>query len=86
MPKSAPRFTRLPAANRRLTLIAAALDCMAEGGMAGFTVDKVCARAGVSRGLVTHHFGGMSGLLTASYAHLYTKDVPTTASLGHGQS
>ena len=86
MPKSAPRFTRLPAADRRLTLIAAALDCMAEGGMAGFTVDKVCARAGVSRGLVTHHFGGMSGLLAATYAHLYTKDVPTTASLGYGHS
>ena len=81
MPKPAPRFTRLPAADRRLTLIEAALACMADGGMAGFTVDKVCARARVSRGLVTHHFGGMAGLLTATYAHLYAKAVPTTASL-----
>lgn len=81
MPKPAPRFTRLPAADRRLTLIEAALACMAEGGMAGFSVDKVCARAGVSRGLVTHHFGGMAGLLAATYAHLYAKAIPTSVSL-----
>ena len=81
MPKPAPRFTRLPAADRRLTLIEAALACMAEGGMAGFSVDKVCARAGVSRGLVTHHFGGMTGLLAATYAHLYAKAIPTSVSL-----
>lgn len=81
MPKPAPRFTRLPAADRRLTLIDAALACMAEGGMAGFSVDKVCARAGVSRGLVTHHFGGMAGLLAATYAHLYAKAIPTSVSL-----
>ena len=84
MPKPSPRFTRLTAADRRLTLIEAALECMAEGGMAGFTVDRVCARAGVSRGLVTHHFGGMSGLLTATYAYLYTKAVPTSARLAQG--
>lgn len=75
MPKSAPRFTRLSAADRRLMLIKASLDCMAEGGMASFTVDRVCARAGVSRGLVAHHFGSMAGLLAATYAHLYAKSV-----------
>ena len=81
MPKPAPRFTRLTAADRRLTLIEAALACMAEAGMAGFSVDKVCKRAGVSRGLVTHHFGGMAGLLAATYAHLYAKAIPTSVSL-----
>lgn len=71
MTKSAPRFIRLPAADRRLALIEAAVACMAEGGITAFTVDRICVRAGVSRGLITHHFGGMAGLLTATYAHLY---------------
>ena len=86
MSKAAPRFTRLPAADRRLALIEAALECMAQDGMAGFTVDRVCTRAGVSRGLVTHHFGGMAGLLAACYAHLYAKAVPSEARLTQGQS
>ena len=81
MPKAAPRFTRLSAADRRLMLIEASLACMAEGGMASFTVDRVCARAGVSRGLVAHHFGSMAGLLAATYGHLYAKAVPTLAHL-----
>jgi AcrR family transcriptional regulator len=69
-----------------LALIEAALDCMAQDGMAGFTVDRVCTRACVSRGLVTHHFGGMAGLLAACYAHLYAKAVPSEARLTQGPS
>lgn len=81
MTKPPPRFTRLAAADRRLALIEAALACMAEGGLPGFTVDRVCTRAGVSRGLVTHHFGGMAGLLAATYAHLYAQAIPTLTTL-----
>lgn len=86
MVKPPPRFTRLSAADRRLALIEAALACMAEGGPSGFTVDRVCARAGVSRGLVTHHFGGMSGLLAAVYTHLYAEVIPNAATLPPGPS
>jgi TetR/AcrR family transcriptional regulator, transcriptional repressor of bet genes len=34
-------------------------------------VDKVVAEAGVSRGLITHHFGSMDGLLVALYSRMY---------------
>lgn len=57
-------------------LIEAAADSMAEDGIAGFTVDRICARANVSRGLITHHFGSMAGLLAATYAQLYDQDLP----------
>ncbi|NBZ86208.1 TetR/AcrR family transcriptional regulator [Stagnihabitans tardus] len=70
-----PRFTRLSAEDRRLMLIEAACASMAEDGIAGFTVDRICARAGVSRGLITHHFGSMAGLMAATYAQLYDEDL-----------
>ena len=84
MTKPAARFTRLAAADRRAALIEAALTCMAEGGITAFTVDRISAKAGVSRGLITHHFGGMSGLLAATYAQLYAQVVPTAESLPPG--
>ena len=70
------RYTRLTSQDRRAALIEAALTCIAEGGIRAFTVDRICARAQVSRGLITHHFGTMSALLTAVYAHIYTASLP----------
>ncbi len=81
MTKPAARFTRLTAADRRAALIGAALACMAEGGIAAFTVDSISAKAKVSRGLITHHFGGMSGLLAATYAQLYAQVIPSADTL-----
>lgn len=57
-------------------LIGAALDSIAEAGIQGFTVDAICARAKVSRGLITHHFGTMEALLVALYDHLYAGFLP----------
>ena len=71
-----PRFIRLSAEDRRAMLIEAACASMAEDGIAGFTVDRICARAGVSRGLITHHFGAMAALMAATYAQLYDEDLP----------
>jgi AcrR family transcriptional regulator len=62
---------RLSAEDRRALLEDAACACMARGGIREFTVDKVVAEAGVSRGLITHHFGSMDGLLVAVYARKY---------------
>jgi TetR/AcrR family transcriptional regulator, transcriptional repressor of bet genes len=62
---------RLTSGDRRAQLEDAALACMAQGGIGHFTIDKVCARAGVSRGLITHHFGSKDGLLAAVYARMY---------------
>lgn len=62
---------RLSAEDRRAALEDAACACIARGGIRDFTVDKVVAEAGVSRGLITHHFGSMDGLLVAVYARVY---------------
>lgn len=62
---------RLSAGDRRALLEDAARACMARGGIREFTVDKVVAEAGVSRGLITHHFGSMDGLLVAVYSRMY---------------
>lgn len=43
----------------------AAVGCFAEHGIAGTTARKVAAAAGVSPGLVMHHFGSMEGLRRA---------------------
>jgi len=40
----------------------AAITCFAENGIDGTTARKVAASAGVSPGLVIHHFGSMDGL------------------------
>ena len=71
MTHPAPRKTRLPPADRRAHIEDAACACMARGGIRAFTVDQVVAQAGVSRGLIAHHFGSMDGLLVAVYARMY---------------
>ena len=43
----------------------AAIECFADNGIAETTARKVAAAAGVSPGLVMHHFGSMEGLRTA---------------------
>ena len=57
MTKPAARFTRLAAADRRAGLIEAALTCMAEGGITAFTVDRISAKAQVSRGGLRRQVG-----------------------------
>lgn len=75
------RFTRLSSEDRRAQLIDVGLACLAEGGILHFTVDRICKTAGISRGLVLHHFGSMGEMLTAVYARLYRDTVPDLASL-----
>jgi TetR/AcrR family transcriptional regulator, transcriptional repressor of bet genes len=75
------RFTRLSSEDRRAQLIDVGLACLAEGGILHFTVDRICKAAGVSRGLVLHHFGSMADMLTAVYARLYRDTVPDLAAL-----
>ncbi len=75
------RFTRLSSEDRRTQLIDVGLACLAEGGILHFTVDRICKVAGVSRGLVLHHFGSMAEMLTAVYARLYRDTVPDLAAL-----
>jgi len=62
-----PRFARVEADLRRQMLIDAAISCLAEGGIAAFTVDRISREANVSRGLINHHFDGIAGLLIEVY-------------------
>ncbi len=48
----------------------AAIACFATDGVAGATVRKIAAGAGVSPGLVIHHFGSMDGLREACDKHI----------------
>lgn len=75
------RFTRLSSEDRRTQLMDVALAGLAKGGIQEFTVDRICAAAGVSRGLILHHFGSMAGLLAAVYARLYRDTTPDLSTL-----
>ena len=48
----------------------AAIECFADHGVADTTVRKIAATAGVSPGLVMHHFGSMDGLRLACDEHV----------------
>ncbi|MCC0062539.1 MAG: TetR family transcriptional regulator C-terminal domain-containing protein [Defluviimonas sp.] len=86
LPPPAARFTRMSAPERRAELVAAALACMARGGIQDFTVDRICAKAGVSRGLITHHFGSMNGLLAAVYGAMYSAATEAARAPAPGES
>jgi TetR/AcrR family transcriptional regulator, transcriptional repressor of bet genes len=77
---------RLRASDRRALLEDAARACMARGGIKEFTVDKIVAEAGVSRGLITHHFGSMDGLLVAVYSRMYGEWIAAIAAPQPGLS
>lgn len=50
---------------RRAELSQAAFDVLVEFGIRGATIDRVAARAGVSKGVVLHHFGDKDRLFEA---------------------
>jgi AcrR family transcriptional regulator len=61
-------FTRESADARRSGLIEATAACLAEFGLAGTNVRAICAKAGVSPGLLRHYFAGIDDLVAATYA------------------
>lgn len=61
-------FTRESADARRADLIEATAAVLAEQGLAGTNVRAICAKAGVSPGLLRHYFGGIDDLVAATYA------------------
>lgn len=69
----APSFTRTDADTRRLWLIEATVRVLAREGAAGASVRAIALDAGVSPGLVTHHFGSVDALIAATYDHVDTQ-------------
>ncbi|WP_311268571.1 transcriptional regulator BetI [Sphingobium sp. WCS2017Hpa-17] len=67
------RFVREAADVRRQALIEATARCLAEKGVGGTSVRAICARAGVSSGLLTHYFDGVDALILATYADVGTR-------------
>lgn len=61
-----PSYRRAPA-ERRQALIDATVAALAKHGAGGVSVRTIAAEAGVSPGLVTHHFEGVEPLIAATY-------------------
>ena len=69
-PRKKIAFSRKSASHRRQELIAAGVACLGKGGMSAFTIDQICKQAGVSRGLINHHFKSKDDLLSCIYADM----------------
>jgi AcrR family transcriptional regulator len=62
-----PRYRRRNADERRQALIAATIDSLKHHGHEGLSVRRIAARAGVSIGLINHHFPNKDALVAESY-------------------
>lgn len=65
-----PRFRRAPPTVRREALIEATLACLRKHGRDGLSARRIGAEAGVSPGLINHHFPSISLLVAAAYEAL----------------
>jgi AcrR family transcriptional regulator len=57
----------------RTALLDATIDCLVDIGYSRTSVQEICARAGVSKGAVQHHFAAKAELMAAAVEHLTTK-------------
>jgi AcrR family transcriptional regulator len=62
------KFERVETEARRASLIEATARVLARDGAAGASVRAIAAAAGVSPGLVTHHFASVDALVARTYA------------------
>src|ERR1700674_6005471 len=65
-----PKFHRETPAVRREALVEATLRCLKQYGHEGVSVRRISAAAGVSIGLINHHFPSKSGLIAETYETL----------------
>jgi TetR/AcrR family transcriptional regulator, transcriptional repressor of bet genes len=65
-----PKFRRAPPTVRREALIEATLACLRKHGHEGASARRIAAEAGVSPGLINHHFPSVSALVAACYEAL----------------
>lgn len=71
----------------RARLLEATLEIIAEEGWANASTQKICKRAGVSRGAQTHHFPTKDSLLIAAVQEIvarYQRDIDTATSRPDG--
>ena len=65
-----PKFRRAPPPLRREALIDATLTCLRKFGHEGLSARRIGAEAGVSAGLINHHFPSICALVAAAYETL----------------
>jgi len=68
--RTVPKFHRESPAVRREALVEATLQCLKEHGHDGVSVRRISAAAGVSIGLINHHFPSKAGLVAEAYETL----------------
>jgi AcrR family transcriptional regulator len=71
--RRAPRFTRRLADDRRRALIEATITSLKRSGYAGLSVRRIAAAAGVSLGLVNHHFPRKDVLVAEAYRQFHAE-------------
>ena len=62
-----PRYERQVASDRRGALVYAAIESLKRYGYEGLSVRRIAAEAGVSIGLINHHFPNKDTLVAESY-------------------
>ena len=65
-----PRYERQLPQQRRQELIDATIECLRRHGHDGLSIRTIAAAAGVSVGLINHHFPNKDELVAAAYGHL----------------
>lgn len=93
MTADVPRTTRRYDPERRDRIIDAALDVIAESGVAGASHRRVAAAAGVPLGSMTYHFTGMDELLhaafdrfTSGFSDVFERRMATATDLGSARA
>ena len=64
-----PRFRRQLPEQRRAALIAATIESLKRYGHEGLSIRTISAQAGVSVGLINHHFPNKDELVAAAFSH-----------------
>jgi AcrR family transcriptional regulator len=77
MPTTKPRFERHDADVRRKALIEATLESLKRHGHEGLSIRRISAEAGVSIGLINHHFPNKNALIAEAYRHFNSQLVDT---------
>lgn len=81
------KFTREEPQARRADLIAAALDLLADAGPTETTVRAIAEAAGLSPGMIRHHFTSKEELLNAAYrAHMARQNEDSERGVGTGSA
>ncbi|HXY97274.1 MAG TPA: TetR family transcriptional regulator C-terminal domain-containing protein [Steroidobacteraceae bacterium] len=72
-----PRFQRQLPEQRRAALIDATIECLKRYGHEGLSIRTISAQAGVSVGLINHHFPNKDELVAAAFSHFNRELVDT---------